>query len=405
MTKYISFERYIQQIVKEVRAEAEAKVENKETKEKKKLKRLPKVIWNIIKEYLEKDINGEELETAIGDYGLIYALYKNETYDWDKILFGCCSGGYFNFAKIAIKQGANCWKSGLSIACSENRVKLVKLMVFHWFIREIKETLKNYEKIISTRGEEQQRLAVKLNKWKKKHKWMLFIKKNIKRACFLGHLEIAKFLIEEAIGGHEFDHTDNLKLACQGGHLELLKFLVEKGADNFGEGLVIACAGDYKETAEFMIEKGARNFDEALRMACYEGHIYMIKFMIGKGAKDLRRGILEACRGGYIWVVKFLIKESKEKGVENICDWNKGLYNSCQIGHLKLVKLMIKNGARDWNYGLLGTLERYAGVFRRFGIEELSDSSEKIRDLLIGKGANMTLISHILSQRHQFLPI
>jgi hypothetical protein len=39
--------------VKEVRAEAEAKVENKE---KKKLKRLPRDIWNIIKEYLEKDI-------------------------------------------------------------------------------------------------------------------------------------------------------------------------------------------------------------------------------------------------------------------------------------------------------------------------------------------------------------
>jgi len=381
MTKYISFERYIQEILK-------PKVKNK-------TKRLPRDIWNIIKEYLENDIidnDGEELETAIGDYGLIYALYKNETYDWDKILFGCCSGGYFNFAKIAIKQGANCWKSGLSIACTENRVKLVKLMDFY--------SLKDYNYIISRRSEEQQNLvADELNQW------ILFIEENIKKVCFLGHLEIAKFLIEEAIGNHEFDHTNNLKSACQGGHLELAKFLVKKGANNFEEGLVAACAGDYEETAEFMIQKGARNFDEALRMACYEGNIDMIRFMIGKGAQDLRRGILQACRGGYIGVVRFLIKESKEKGVENICNWNRGLYESCLIGHLKLVKLMIKNGARDWNYGLLGTLERYAGVFRRFGIEELSDSSKKIRDLLIEKGANMSLISHILSTRHQFIPV
>lgn len=393
MTKYISFERYIQEILKP------AKVEN-EKKRKKQNKRLPKDIWNIVKEYLEKDIidnDDEELEAAIGDYGLIYALYKNETYDWDKILFGCCSGGHFNFAKIAIKQGGKCWKSGLSIACSENRIKLVKLMAIQ-FILEMRETLKNYNYIISRR-DGQKNLADELNKW------ILFIERNIKRSCFLGHLEIAKFLIEEAIGYYEFDHTENLKATCQGGHLELAKFLVEKGANNFEEGLVAACAGDYEETAEFMIEKGARNFDEALCMACYEGNIDMIRFMIGKGAQDLRRGILRACRGGYIGVIRFLIKESKRKGVKNICNWNRGLYESCLIGHLELVKLMIKNGARDWNHGLLGTLERYAGVFRRFGIEELSDSSKKIRDLLISKGANMSLISHILSTRHQFIPV
>jgi ankyrin repeat protein len=111
-------------------------------------------------------------------------------------------------------------------------------------------------------------------------------------ACFRGHIEIAKMLIERArCVNKTIDWNYTLHGACRGGHQDIVKLLVQKGADDWNYGFEGACRHNHMELVLAMIDKAQRdgtviNWNSGLYYASLEGHFEIAKLMCDNGADN-----------------------------------------------------------------------------------------------------------------------
>ncbi|XP_053218116.1 ankyrin repeat domain-containing protein 17 isoform X5 [Podarcis raffonei] len=181
-------------------------------------------------------------------------------------------------------------------------------------------------------------------------------------ACYKGHLEMVKFLLEA--GADQEHKTDEMHTAlmeaCMDGHVEVARLLLDSGAqvnmpaDSFESPLTLAACGGHVELAALLIERGA-NLEEVndegytpLMEAAREGHEEMVALLLGQGAninaqteETQETALTLACCGGFLEVADFLIKAGAD--IELGC--STPLMEAAQEGHLELVKYLLAAGA------------------------------------------------------------
>ena len=122
-------------------------------------------------------------------------------------------------------------------------------------------------------------------------------------ACHLGHLEMAKLLVEH--GAQLQDENDEygtnaLMQACESGNAELVEYLISTGADVNYENkhnphaLLVACRGRYLGVMEVLLKHDAdvdifemrtdSEEDTCLNLACHRGDMEMIRLLLKYGA-------------------------------------------------------------------------------------------------------------------------
>ena len=143
-----------------------------------------------------------------------------------------------------------------------------------------------------------------------------------------GHLEVVKFLVEQAadVNTKNNDGWKPLHAATQNGHLEVVKFLFEHGADvnaNVKDGLT------------------------ALHLAAQNGHLEVVKFLVERN-EDVNATRKEgwtplhlAARNGHLEVVKFLVKQQAELNTKANYGWTP-LHSAAMNNHLQVVKLVLE---------------------------------------------------------------
>lgn len=181
-------------------------------------------------------------------------------------------------------------------------------------------------------------------------------------ACYKGHLEMVKFLLEA--GADQEHKTDEMHTALMeasmDGHVEVARLLLDSGAqvnmpaDSFESPLTLAACGGHVDLAALLIERGA-NLEEVndegytpLMEAAREGHEEMVGLLLANGAyinaqteETQETGLTLACCGGFLEVADFLIKAGAN--IELGC--STPLMEAAQEGHLDLVRYLLKAGA------------------------------------------------------------
>ncbi|XP_069125262.1 ankyrin repeat and KH domain-containing protein 1-like isoform X1 [Argopecten irradians] len=181
-------------------------------------------------------------------------------------------------------------------------------------------------------------------------------------ACYKGHLEMVKFLLEA--GADQEHKTDEMHTALMeasmDGHVEVARLLLDSGAqvnmpaDSFESPLTLAACGGHVDLASLLIERGA-NLEEVndegytpLMEAAREGHEEMVALLLAHGAdinaqteETQETALTLACCGGFLEVADFLIKAGAD--IELGC--STPLMEAAQEGHLELVRYLLKAGA------------------------------------------------------------
>lgn len=182
-------------------------------------------------------------------------------------------------------------------------------------------------------------------------------------ACYKGHLEMVRFLLE---AGADQEHKTEemhtaLMEASMDGHVEVARLLLDSGAqvnmpaDSFESPLTLAACGGHTELAMLLLDRGA-NIEEVndegytpLMEAAREGHEDMVALLLSQGAdinaqtdETQETALTLACCGGFLEVADFLIKA----GADIEAGANTPLAEAAQEGHLELVKHLIAAGAQ-----------------------------------------------------------
>ncbi|BCS82771.1 putative ankyrin repeat protein [Cotonvirus japonicus] len=147
------------------------------------------------------------------------------------------------------------------------------------------------------------------------------LQKCLNLSCEFGHLEVAKFLVENGVD-IQADNNYAVQLASQSGHLEIVRFLVSQGANiqsNDNCAVKWASQSGHLEVVKFLVSQGANiqaGNNHAVRWASYYGRLEVVRFLVEKGADILANdnwAIQWASFNGHIEMVKFLV----EKGADS----------------------------------------------------------------------------------------
>ena len=251
-------------------------------------------------------------------------------------LMYACAGGHEEVVKFLLKSGANVedhnenGHTPLMEAASAGHVGVASILVEHGAS-------------INTHSNEFKESALTL-------------------ACYKGHLEMVRFLLEA--GADQEHKTDEMHTALMeasmDGHVEVARLLLDSGAqvnmpaDSFESPLTLAACGGHVELAMLLLERGA-NIEEVndegytpLMEAAREGHEEMVALLLSQGGdinaqteETQETALTLACCGGFLDVADFLIKA----GADIEAGANTPLMEAAQEGHLDLVRHLINCGA------------------------------------------------------------
>ncbi|XP_052760903.1 ankyrin repeat domain-containing protein 17-like isoform X2 [Mya arenaria] len=326
------------------------------------------------------------------------------TEEGDSLLSLACSAGYYELAQVLLAMKANVEDRGIKGDCtplmeaaSGGYVEIVKLLIAHLADVNAQSSAGNtplhyaacggYEDVVQVMIEaganvEQHNenghtplmeaasaghvgvAAILLNNGAGINTHSNEFKESaLTLACYKGHLEMVKFLLEA--GADQEHKTDEMHTALMeasmDGHVEVARLLLDSGAqvnmpaDSFESPLTLAACGGHVELANLLIERGA-NLEEVndegytpLMEAAREGHEEMVALLLAHDAdinaqteETQETALTLACCGGFLDVADFLISAGAD--IELGC--STPLMEAAQEGHLELVKYLLKYNAK-----------------------------------------------------------
>jgi len=308
----------------------------------------------IVKLLLERGAD-PNLKQSGGDNALLEALWR-ENLDLEII-------------KLLIKHGTNLEEEGaysstaLSRAAEKGRIDIIKFLENYLPIDDI--PLSQLEKTLVDAMKENEKEVViyLLEKGEKKLPKEFFRVEVLSYAARHGYDDLVNILLKRGLNPQKEDIYYGLGEACYKGHLNVIKLLIEKGADvnggDYGASenpLMKAARYSYFKIAEFLLDNGAnieaRSYEgnTPIQFAAWEGQLEMIKFLVDRGANidttnDLNwNALMQACVEGYYEIVEYLIKKGSNI---HLIDQEKGA-TSLMLAAWKcseqIVKLLLENG-------------------------------------------------------------
>ncbi|XP_017781821.1 PREDICTED: ankyrin repeat domain-containing protein 17-like isoform X2 [Nicrophorus vespilloides] len=342
--------------------------------------------------------------------------------DGESLLSLACSAGYYELAQVLLAMHANVEDRGIKGECtplmeaaSAGHLDIVKLLVAHGADVNAQSTSGNTPLMYGCAGGHQDVVRFLLGNGASVEDHNENGHTPLMEAASAGHVGLAMILLENGAGinthSNEFKESA-LTLACYKGHLEMVKFLLEAGADqehktdemhtalmeasmdghvevarllldsgaqvnmptdSFESPLTLAACGGHVDLAMLLIERGA-NIEEVndegytpLMEAAREGHEDMVALLLSQGNlqtntdyNTLQQNIIIlganinaqtdetqetaltlACCGGFTEVADFLIKA----GADIELGASTPLMEAAQEGHLELVKYLLENSA------------------------------------------------------------
>jgi ankyrin repeat domain-containing protein 17 len=292
-----------------------------------------------------------------------------------------CSNGHKQIVELLLKHGANlnaqsaCGNTPLHCAVQNNQIEIVEILLKH------SATLVNQDQKIRLEDTNENGhtplmeaasagyvqcacLLIELGGAGVNTHSNEFKETALTLACYKGHVEMVKFLLEH--GADQEHKTDEMHTAlmeaCMDGHVEVAKILIEHNAqvnmpsDSFESPLTLAACGGHVELANLLIGHKAdleeRN-DEGytpLMEAAREGHEEMVALLLFHGAdinaiteETQETALTLACSGGCYEVAKFLLDAGADA---NLGSASTPLMEAAQEGHLELVQLLLKANAQ-----------------------------------------------------------
>ncbi|PIK60415.1 putative ankyrin repeat and KH domain-containing protein mask [Apostichopus japonicus] len=326
-----------------------------------------------------------------------------ETEESESLLSLACSGGYFELAQVLLKINANVEDRGskrdctpLMEAASAGHVDIVKLLLEYEADVNAQSSAGNTPLMYACSGGHEEIVKILLDNGAKIEDHNENGHTPLMEAASSGHVAIAKILLERGAGinTHSTEFKESaLTLACYKGHLEMVKFLLDAGADHehktdemhtalmeasmdghvevarllldhgaqvnmptdsFESPLTLAACGGHTKLASLLLERGA-NIEEVndegytpLMEAAREGHEEMVALLLAQNAdinaqteETQETALTLACCGGFLEVAKFLIEV--EADIELGC--STPLMEASQEGQVELVKFLLSKGA------------------------------------------------------------
>ncbi|XP_068908725.1 ankyrin repeat domain-containing protein 17 isoform X12 [Tenebrio molitor] len=344
-----------------------------------------------------------------GDVGTVRKLLTegrsvHETSDeGESLLSLACSAGYYELAQVLLAMHANVEDRGIKGECtplmeaaSAGHLDIVKLLVKHGADVNAQSTSGNTPLMYGCAGGHTKVVEFLLENGANVEDHNENGHTPLMEAASAGHVDLAKILLKRGAGinthSNEFKESA-LTLACYKGHLEMVRFLLEAGADqehktdemhtalmeasmdghvevarllldsgaqvnmptdSFESPLTLAACGGHVDLAMLLIERGA-NIEEVndegytpLMEAAREGHEEMVHLLLGQGAninaqtdETQETALTLACCGGFTEVADILLKG----GADIELGASTPLMEAAQEGHLDLVKFLLENEA------------------------------------------------------------
>ncbi|XP_076315719.1 ankyrin repeat and KH domain-containing protein 1-like [Tachypleus tridentatus] len=153
-------------------------------------------------------------------------------------------------------------------------------------------------------------------------------------AASAGHVGVSKILVEHgaSINTHSNEFKESaLTLACYKGHLEMVRFLLEAGADQehktdeMHTALMEASMDGHVEVAKLLLDSGAQvnmpadSFESPLTLAACGGHVELATLLLERGANieevndEGYTPLMEASREGHEEMVALLLSQDLER--------------------------------------------------------------------------------------------
>ncbi len=172
----------------------------------------------------------------------------------------------------------------------------------------------------------------------------------LKLALENGHLQVAKYLIEEA--KMDVHYGCVLASVTQCGHLSVVKYLVEEAKVDIHEdndlALMWSAQEGYLDIVKYLIEETGENdhiWDStALVSAARNGHLSIVKYLVEEvESVDVHAGndiaLADAASEGHLLIVKYLIEEAKadvHAGNDLAMEW------AMESGQMDIVKYLVE---------------------------------------------------------------
>ncbi|XP_070515069.1 ankyrin repeat domain-containing protein 17 isoform X3 [Cardiocondyla obscurior] len=344
-----------------------------------------------------------------GDVGTVRKLLTEgrsvheTTEEGESLLSLACSAGYYELAQVLLAMNANVEDRGIKGDCtplmeaaSAGHVDIVTLLIAHGADVNAQSTSGNTPLMYGCAGGHEEVVRVLLDSGANVEDHNENGHTPLMEAASAGHVQVAKILLERGAGinthSNEFKESA-LTLACYKGHLEMVRFLLEAGADqehktdemhtalmeasmdghvevarllldsgaqvnmptdSFESPLTLAACGGHVDLAMLLIERGA-NIEEVndegytpLMEAAREGHEEMVALLLSQGAninaqteETQETALTLACCGGFLEVADFLIKA----GADIELGASTPLMEAAQEGHLDLVRYLLESAA------------------------------------------------------------